>query len=67
MLALFVFTAAFSAFFLVRGVVLMNVHLIIGGFAFTAVSIPMILTCWYSHRCSDDDSADKPTDRDQLR
>lgn len=42
------------------GVVLLNVHLITGGFAFTAVSIPMVLICCHSHR-SDDDRASKPT------
>ena len=48
------------------GVVLLNVHLITGGFAFTAVSIPMILICWYSHR-SEDDGTKKLTDRNELR
>ena len=72
LLAVFLFTAAYSAFHLVKGVALLNVHLIIGGLFFTAVSIPMILICWHS-RAGGDDAAtrerdgDTPTDRDHLQ
>ena len=66
LLAVFVFTAAFSSFHLVKGVVPLNTYLIIGGLIFTAVSIPTVLICWHS-RSSDDDGADEPIDRDELR
>ena len=73
LLAVFLFTAAYSAFHLVKGVALLNVHLIIGGAIFTAVSIPMILICWHSRADGGDDAAtrerggDTPTDRDHSR
>lgn len=73
MLAVFGFTVAFSAFHLVKGFVLPNVHLIIGGFFFTAVSIPMVLICRHSRNSGDEGvetgavGVDKPTDRDKLR
>lgn len=46
LLAVLVFTAAFSAFHLVKVVILLHVHLLIGGFIFAAVSIPVVLICW---------------------
>ena len=66
LLAVFLFTAAYSAVHLVKGIALLNVRLIIGGAIFTAVSIPLVLICWHSHS-SDGDGADKPTDRDKRR
>ena len=65
-MAVFVFTAAFSAFHLVKGVVLMNVDIIVGGLIITAVSIALVLSCWHSGS-SDDEGAAKPSDRDKLR
>ncbi len=56
LLAVFLFTAAYSAFHFVKGVVLLDIH-------FTAVSIPLVLICWHG-RSSGDDGADKPADRD---
>ncbi len=66
LLAVFLFAAAYSAFHLVKGVALLNVHLITGGLFFTAVSIPLVLICWHG-RSSGDDGADKPADRYKRR
>ena len=57
LLAVFVFTAAFSALHLVKGVILLHVHLITGGFIFAAVSIPLVLICWRG-RNSDNDGVE---------
>ena len=73
LLAVFLFTAAYSAFHLVKGIALLNVHLIIGGAIFTAASMSLVLICWHSRAADGDDAAtregggDTPTDRDNRR
>ena len=67
LLAVFLFTAAYSAFHLVKGVATLNIHLIIGGVIFTAVSVPMILICWHAQPDDDEGTSkgrhgDTPTD-----
>ncbi len=50
LLAVFLFTAGYSLFHLGKGIVTLDLHLIIGGVIFTAVSIPLILICWHGNQ-----------------
>ena len=50
LLAVFLFTASYSVYHLGKGIVTFDLHLIIGGVIFTAVSIPMILICWHGNQ-----------------
>ena len=54
LIAVFLFTAAYSLFPLDKGIVTLDLHLIIGGVIFTAVSIPMILICWHGNQSETD-------------
>ena len=58
LLVVFLFTAAYSAFHLAKGVATLNIHLIIGGVIFTAISILLILICWHTQP-DDDEGASK--------
>ena len=55
LLAVFLFTTAFSAFHLVKGVATLNVHLIVGGTVFTAASVLLTLICWHGGSGDDPD------------
>ena len=50
LLGVFLFTTGYSLFHLGKGIATFDLHLIIGGVIFTAVSIPMILICWHGNQ-----------------
>ena len=54
LLAVFLFTTGYSVFHLGKGIATLDLHLIIGGVIFTAVSIPMILICWHGNQSETD-------------
>lgn len=63
LLVVFGFCTAYSLFHLVVGIMDRNLHFIVGGVAFTALSIPLIIMCLNARR--DDDRNPGDPDRGQ--